>query len=291
MDTHRVAVAGGVRLALDTWPGDGPGLLLVHGLASNARLWDGVAAHLAGLGHAVAAVDQRGHGRSDKPDGGYDFATVCDDLVAVVAALAAGLGGDGIPWTRPVVVGQSWGANVVIELAFREPALTRGVGCVDGGTSDLASRFDTWEACAAALAPPPIAGTPAAELEAMIRRSHPDWPEAGLAGTMANFEVRADGTAAPWLSREHHMAILRSMYEQRPSTRFPAISVPVLFLPADNGDRARTAAKREGVDQALAAIPEAAAHWFAPADHDVHAQFPAEVAGVLHRAVTDGFWA
>jgi len=44
--------------------------VLVHGLASNARLWDGVARRLAGAGHSSAAVDLRGHGRSDKPDTG-----------------------------------------------------------------------------------------------------------------------------------------------------------------------------------------------------------------------------
>ncbi len=32
--------------------------LLVHGLASNARLWDGVAQHLAKRGHRVVAIDQ-----------------------------------------------------------------------------------------------------------------------------------------------------------------------------------------------------------------------------------------
>jgi len=53
--------------------------LLVHGLASNARLWDGVGRHLAGLGHRVVAIDQRGHGQSSKPDDGYDMATVAGE--------------------------------------------------------------------------------------------------------------------------------------------------------------------------------------------------------------------
>ena len=35
--------------------------LLVHGLASNARLWDGVAWRLAQQGHPVVAVDPRPH--------------------------------------------------------------------------------------------------------------------------------------------------------------------------------------------------------------------------------------
>ncbi len=99
----RVEVAPGVALAVRRWdpsgarlaaggegsggdagspdlhasPGPGPApFLLVHGLASNARTWDGVAARLAAEGHPVVAIDQRGHGLSDKPDDGYDYATV-----------------------------------------------------------------------------------------------------------------------------------------------------------------------------------------------------------------------
>lgn len=287
MLTERVAVTGGAEVAVDVWPGDGAGMLLVHGLASNARLWDGVAARLAGLGHAVATVDQRGHGRSDKPDWGYDFPTVCADLVAVVSALRAI---QGEAWERPVVVGQSWGANVVLELAWRQPDLTRGVACVDGGTIELAERFATWEACAEVLAPPRLTGARADDFEAMIRRFHPTWPESGIQGTLANAEVRPDGTVAPWLSFEHHMQILRSLYGHRPSQRYPELAVPVLFVPADTGEVAWTADKRRSIDAALAAVPKADARWFSPADHDIHAQFPGELAQVLHDAVADGFW-
>ena len=69
-------VTGGVHLHAHRWDGTGRPFVLVHGLASNARLWDGVAARLADAGHRVVAVDLRGHGRSDKPDDGYDIATV-----------------------------------------------------------------------------------------------------------------------------------------------------------------------------------------------------------------------
>ncbi|MBU6317382.1 MAG: alpha/beta fold hydrolase, partial [Acidobacteria bacterium] len=82
-----VEVAESVQLRALLRPGDGTAFLLVHGLASNARLWDGVAESLASAGHTVVAVDQRGHGLSSKPDGGYDFATVVADLVTLTQAL------------------------------------------------------------------------------------------------------------------------------------------------------------------------------------------------------------
>ncbi|MGH9064748.1 MAG: alpha/beta fold hydrolase [Acidimicrobiales bacterium] len=290
MITRRIPSTGGVGLAVDTWPGDDVGLLLVHGLASNARLWDGVAERLAGYGHAVTAVDQRGHGRSDKPDGGYDFPTVCSDLTAVLAALRVGTGGGDGPWAHPVVVGQSWGANVVLELAWRDPGQLGGVACVDGGVGDLTARFPTWEECAAALAPPRFTGTPVAAFETAIRLSHPSWPESGILGTLANVEVRADGTVAPWLTFERHMQILRSLYDEDLGSHLAEIPVPVLLVPADTGDGAWTAGKQAGVEAALASIPVARARWFAPADHDIHAQFPDELAHVLHDAVAGGFF-
>lgn len=281
----------GARLAVDTWDGGEVGFLLVHGLASNARMWDGVAEALAGTGHAVAAVDQRGHGRSDQAEEGYDFATVCDDLVAVLGALREGLGGDPAAWGRPVVVGQSWGANVVLELAYREPGLTRGIACVDGGIIDLAGRFPTWEECASVLAPPRFAGTPTGRFEAAVRAAHPGWPESGIRGYFANVEMRTDGTVAPWLSFENHMAILRSLWEHRPATRYAAMQVPVLLVPADNGEIAWTADKRAALDAALVEIPVARVRWFSPADHDIHAQFPDELAKVLQGSLADGFFA
>ena len=151
MQTTRVPVADGVDLAVDTFvpdgaPADGAAsFVLVHGLASNARMWDGVAARLVERGHAAATVDLRGHGRSAKPDGPYDMATVADDLAAVIGALG---------WERPVVAGQSWGGNVVLELANRHPDATRGIACVDGGWLEPCAAFDSWEACQARLAPP-----------------------------------------------------------------------------------------------------------------------------------------
>jgi pimeloyl-ACP methyl ester carboxylesterase len=89
-------------------------VLLVHGLSSNARLWDAVAGHLADAGHPVVAVDLRGHGASaaiadDEPDAiaqaAHDLAAVCTDL----------------GWPSPVVAGQSWGGNVVLQLAAARP--------------------------------------------------------------------------------------------------------------------------------------------------------------------------
>jgi pimeloyl-ACP methyl ester carboxylesterase len=237
-----------------------------------------VAEALSGLGHPVAAVDQRGHGLSDKPDDGYDFVTLTNDLLAVMSHLQ---------WSRPVVAGQSWGANVVLELGWLHPDQVRGVVLIDGGWIELSDRFATVEEAKAALAPPKLAGRPLAEFEAMLRKGRPDWPEAGIQGTLANFEIHPDGTVAPWLTFDRHLAILEEFWRHRPSTRYAGMKVPVLLIPASGRG---PAGKGTAVAAAESAIPQARTRWFT-ADHDVHAQHPAEVAAELAGAVDDGFFA
>jgi pimeloyl-ACP methyl ester carboxylesterase len=250
-------------------------------------MWDGVAARLVAAGHPAVTVDLRGHGRSSKPDGPYNVPTVADDLAALIERLEL---------DRPVVAGQSWGGNVAVELAARHPATIRGIVCVDGGWLDLGRQFADWDACRSALAPPRLLGRRLVEVEAYVRSAHPGWPESGIRGVLANFEIRPDGTVAPWLTYERHIEILRGLWEHHPSERYADIGVPVLLVPAgadggsraDDGDWARR--KRRDVETAAAAIRNARVRWLA-GDHDVHAQHPHELAGMMLEMTADGFFA
>ena len=291
---ERIEVGGGLNLRVLRWdaargsggagPVEGAPFLLVHGLASNARLWDGVAPRLAAAGHRVAAVDLRGHGRSDKPDGGYDFATISGDLRALIA---------GLGFERPVVAGQSWGAGVVLDLGVREPASCRGIVLVDGGLTDLRDAFATWDICWQRLAPPQLVGLPVSDVEAYFEQNHADWPEAGIEASLANFEIRPDGTIAPWLTRDRHRAILEAMWGQRTADLWAALRVPALILPVDGGEGDWTEAKRAGAGAAETAMRASGVpcrvEWF-HGDHDIHAQHPAEVAEALLSADRDGLF-
>jgi pimeloyl-ACP methyl ester carboxylesterase len=287
MRTDCVPVAPDVELAVDDWTAaeradEVPApMLLVHGLASNARLWDGVAARLAASGHEIWTVDLRGHGRSSKPDAGYDVPTVADDLAHLIETLGL---------RRPIVAGQSWGGNVVLELAARHPSLVGGIVCVDGGWIDLQSAFPSWEACRERLSPPRLVGRPLVEVEGYLRAAHPDWPETGIRGSLANFEVRPDGTIAPWLTFDRHMLVLRGLWEHRPAERYPTLVPPALLVPADGGGHEDGARKHLTVEAAGAAIPCAEVRWF-KGDHDIHAQHPDELADVMDDAADHGLFA
>jgi pimeloyl-ACP methyl ester carboxylesterase len=273
----RVPVTADVCLSViarEAAPGamDRPPVLLVHGLASNARMWDGVGEALARLGHASVAVDQRGHRHSDAPDEGYGFETLAADLVAVMDA-------NGL--ARPIVAGQSWGAHVVLELAVRYPDRVSGLVCVDGGLGLLRHAFPDWPTAERALTPPRIAGTPLEELARHIRARHADWPSSGIEGMLANFRVRDDGTVEPWLTLARHMTIARGLWEHDPVALYPRLGMPTLLLLAEPaaGDPAR----RRAVEAVTAAAPDVAVEWFRPGDHDLHAQFPERVAAAIAR--------
>lgn len=261
-----------------------PSIVLVHGLASNSLLWQGAATALAERGHRVVAIDQRGHGQSTKPESGYDMATVTRDLAALLEVLASR------GFDRPVVAGQSWGGNVVVELAHRHPDLTRGVIAVDGGFLELQAHFPNWEDCASALAPPNLLGTPATRMREYMRSAHADWPESGIEGQMGNFEVLNDGTIRPWLSFDRHLQVLRGLWEHRPSELFPAISIPVMFVPADHDHGVFAATKRHSVQRAIEALSRGRVEWFHGADHDLHAQHPERFADVVSAAIAEGFF-
>ena len=254
----------GPGLAARSFAGAGRPVLLVHGLSSNARLWDAVAGHLAG--HPVVAVDLRGHGASAQlpdiePDAtfaaAHDLGAVCDDL----------------GWTAPIVAGQSWGGNVVLQLAVDRPL--HGIALVDGGWLQLSDRFADIDDAWAVLAPPHFAGLTAEALRTRLREGHTGWSAQAVEATMGNLQLHIDGTVTPWLTHARHRAIVASMLAHRPRERYAQVGCPVLLLVAGEDNPAAT--------EAAGALPHAELVAFPGGDHDLHAQHPAEVAALIGR--------
>lgn len=100
--------------------GDGPPVVLLHGLTASHRYVVMGSRHLERSGHRVLAYDARGHGASDPADdpSAYDYADLADDLVAVLAE-------HDMP--RAVLVGASMGAHTALRVALRRPELVSGL--------------------------------------------------------------------------------------------------------------------------------------------------------------------
>ena len=271
------------RLHIRQWPGALRTVVLVHGLASNCMTWEATASALSAAGHAVVSVDQRGHGRSSKPEGGYGFDDVTGDLHALIQQLGL---------DRPIVAGQSWGGNVVLDFAARHPAAVSGIVLVDGGFIDLQAKPGaTWESISLQLTPPALAGIPRAAMQARMQLVHANWSAAGVQHQLANFETLADGTIRPWLTLERHMLILRALWEQRVGKIYPQVTAPVLLLAAEEVSRERLVQKRAEVAAASALLRSCQVHWFADTDHDIHVQRPHETAALILQALASGFFA
>lgn len=268
------------------WGGAGRPVLLLHGLASTCHIWD-LAAPMLAADFRVAALDQRGHGRSVQVDDGYDFATVSGDAAAFISAMG---------WRRPVIVGHSWGADVALELAAAWPDIAAGLAFVDGGTIEPSARpGGTAEQARRDMAPPVFAGfTPEMMRERVIAggRFGPAPPAAAVDAVLANFRVLADGTIQSRLRRENHLRIIDALWEHKPSQLYPMLQCPVLLLPARQASpdaHERRFRREEAIARAASLLPRSRTVWLEDSIHDVPLQRPALVADTIRAHIRDGF--
>lgn len=104
--------------------GDGPPLLIVHGMASDGAAWSPPLDELAAAGARAITYDRRGYGASGAPEP-YAATTVqeqSEDAAALLTALGA---------APAVLVGDGFGALVVLELLVRRPQLATAAVLAD----------------------------------------------------------------------------------------------------------------------------------------------------------------
>ncbi len=276
-----------LRFHYRDWGGDGQPIVLLHGLASTCHIWDLVAPILSAE-FRVVALDQRGHGESDKPESGYDFATVTEDLHKFVTYME---------FPRPLIVGHSWGGDVALEYAARKTSSPLGLCLVDGGTIDISSRED-WdlETAKREMAPPVFTGKTIDQLLGRARRRFADAVNddqlEGIVG--ANFEVLPDRTIRARLTRANHMRIIEALWDHRPPELYPSVVCPVLLMPArqkdDTTEASRGFRRSEAVAEAEKLLPTGKTVWLEDSIHDVPLQRPDLVASVIAEHIRNGFF-
>ena len=126
----RTVDVGGVRLAYREEGTGDPPIVLVHGMACDHTHLLPQLEHFAPR-HRVIAVDQRGHGASDAPDGAYTTEQFAEDLLALM---------DRLDVERPILVGHSLGGGVVLHAAVEHPERVRAVALLDSGIRRTAAR-------------------------------------------------------------------------------------------------------------------------------------------------------
>ncbi len=117
----RIVATNGVDLFVrEAGPADGPVVILSHGFPELSYSWRHQIPALAAAGYHVIAPDQRGYGRSSKPEGveEYDIVHLTDDLLGLV---------DDVGADSASFVGHDWGAVVVWQMSVLHPERVDGV--------------------------------------------------------------------------------------------------------------------------------------------------------------------
>lgn len=261
--------------------GEKPALLFLHGLASNARIWEKVVPFLTDAGHACYAPDTRGHGLSDKPESGYGFDEISADIAALIQTLQL---------DRPWIIGHSWGASLALDYAARVrlgPNAPAGIILVDGGMIEMqAIPGATWESTRQRLTPPNLAGMPVDEFVERLHSWNSAWgpDDQDISIILSNFEISDEETIKPRLTLDRHMQILAAMWEFPTYQRFSQVRCPVLLIPAAPPQPIPTEAltfhknKQAGIHHLTQLKPGLDVEWFENTIHDVPMQRPDRLA-------------
>jgi pimeloyl-ACP methyl ester carboxylesterase len=267
-----------VRLAATRWPGQGAPVVLLHGLASQRRFWNLVVPSLQGL--PVLALDQRGHGGSDRPDDGYAVEEVAADLAPAL---------DAVGWSRAVLVGHSWGAAVAATFAAQHPERTLALVCLDGGFLSPPAGSDR-AATRSRLEPPRLALRPD-ELERLLREHTPTpWTDEVAAAVMPIFAMSDDGLARARLPFDTHMQVVDGLLDYDAPGTLAAVRCPTWLVacgPAGGEQDDWARAKSAALDRLSDVLADGRVMRWGGAVHDVPLQWPTLVAGLV-RAAVDG---
>lgn len=128
VDTGRITL--NVREA-----GSGPLMLFFHGITSNSAVFETMMAQLSDRFRTVA-VDQRGHGLSDKPESGYEADDFAEDIASLIRTFEGG---------PAILVGHSLGSRNSVTAAATYPDLVRSVIAIDFTPYIEAEVFDALE--------------------------------------------------------------------------------------------------------------------------------------------------
>ncbi|WP_128817586.1 alpha/beta fold hydrolase [Streptomyces sp. S063] len=257
--------SGPVHLFCTDHGGDGPPLLLLHGLAGHRGEWEALAARFAAT-HRVIAFDARGSGQSTRRPGDVTRAAHVRDVRAVVRRF--GLAGE-----DTVLVGQSMGGLTALLTAAAHPEVCRALVLIEAGPGgpspglpeQIGGWLDSW--------PVPFPDREAAEAFFGGGPAGRAWA-AGLAPGPGGLRPRVD--------RDVMVATVQENAHRDYWDAWDRVCCPVLVLRGENGamkpDEADRMRDRHPATR-IAVIPEAG--------HDAHLDNSAAVYGEMARYLRD----
>jgi pimeloyl-ACP methyl ester carboxylesterase len=247
-----VSVTGrDVRLEALDFGGEGPGVLLLHGLAGTALEWEETALWLRRT-HRVVGLDQRGHGRSERRPGDVTPAGFVADVLAAIESLVL---------APAILVGQSLGGLIAFLAACERPDLVEALIVVEATPTregpevaeQIADYFDSW--------PLPFPSHDDAVTffggESLRARA---WAR--------NLVAQPDGLR-PAFDTDVLVAAIEEALARDYWDEWRALSVPTLLVRGEDGELSPSEAAAM-----VAAVPSAQLVSISGAGHDVHLDAP-----------------
>jgi pimeloyl-ACP methyl ester carboxylesterase len=132
----KAVLRSGIRLHYQQ-VGDGPDVVMVHGITGNLAVWHLHIVPALADRFRITTYDLRGHGYSDTPPTGYSPDAMATDLFELLDALEI---------ERPVLIGHSYGADVALYHAARHPERVREVIAIEAALPAMehVRRHDQW---------------------------------------------------------------------------------------------------------------------------------------------------
>jgi pimeloyl-ACP methyl ester carboxylesterase len=132
----KVSLPSGLRVHYQRL-GEGPDLVMVHGLTGNLAVWHLRIVSELSERFRILTYDLRGHGLSDVPPCGYSADDMAEDLLGLMDALEI---------ERPLIAGHSYGADIALYHALRNPERVREVIAIEAALPALedSRRHEDW---------------------------------------------------------------------------------------------------------------------------------------------------
>ena len=266
---------GDLRVRYLDWGGNGPPVVLLHGLASSAHWYDLVAPCLRDK-YRLVAPDQRGHGQTTQADSGYDLAALSQDVVGLM---------DHLDLDRSAVFGHSWGASVALNVAARFPDRIAALGLIDGGVGRRSGTREPWEVVKARVRPRDVTGNREQFLDRLRHQLSFCWNDQVERIVQTMVYEDQEGQIQDILRPENHLQVMHAMWQEPASDLYPRISCPTVIVPAgptpERAGSERARQKQAGVESAGKAIPRCQVRWIPDTVHDIGYHKPEELARVM----------
>jgi 2-(acetamidomethylene)succinate hydrolase len=245
--------------------GRGPLVLCMHGITANAYVFEPIMELLAGE-FRVVSIDQRGHGRSGRPER-YEAEDFAADVAALVAELACG---------PALLLGHSLGARNALVAANLYPERVQSVVAVDFTPfieqrvlDDLETRVKGGDRTFTDLA----------DVEAYLSQRYPLLPPGAIRRRAQHGYVKLENGYRP-LADARAMALTAAGLKRSIEEPLSTISQPTILV---RGEHSKLVS-REAWARTRELRPDLEAVEITGADHYVPEEQPAAIAALVRRA-------